>query len=45
MEAKNAGMLMAIFEEELILLRSTREAVEFAGLSRWLEGVLLRAFG
>lgn len=34
-------MLQAAFERELDMLKSTREVVEFASPSRWLEGLLL----
>src|SRR5690242_4853145 len=34
-------MLQAAFERELDMLKSTREVVEFASPSRWLEGMLL----
>lgn len=40
--AKRVVLLHAAFERELDLLRTVGEAVGFAGVSRWLEGMLLR---
>jgi hypothetical protein len=39
---RNVLMLAAAFERELDMLRSTQEVVQVMGVSRWLEGCLLR---
>lgn len=40
--AKRVVLLCAVFERELDALRTVGEVVGFAGMSRWLEGMLLR---
>ncbi|KAG9204702.1 hypothetical protein G6514_000486 [Epicoccum nigrum] len=40
--AKRVVLLYAAFERELDLLRAAGEVLRFAGVSRWLEGMLLR---
>ena len=40
--SKKVLMLLAAFEKELDMLRTTNEVIEFVGVSRWLEWTLLR---